>query len=225
VEEFEERMNLLADANSATPGRWVLMPRKGQPFLDPRDRRRAKVRRRRRRVFIGLVDVTGLALAMGLFPPFRMLLGVGVVLLVVLAAYCVVLLKIQADESRRARLARTARARYQRAYGAYGPDPYRTAVSMVVNGRANGNGNGHSNGNGNGHSKGNGNGHSNGNGHANGNGNGRHVVPEALAEFDVDEFDLRDGAITIIDDDVHVILRRSDEVDVEALRHTDAQAQ
>jgi hypothetical protein len=91
---------------------------------------------------------------------------------------------------------------------------------MVVNGRSNGNGNGyHANGNGNAYSNG------NGNGHSNGNGNGHRVLPQALAEFDVDEFDLRDGAITIIDDDVHVILRRSDEVDVDALRHTEAQAQ
>jgi hypothetical protein len=215
VEEFEERMNLLAEANKATPGRWVLMPRKGQPFLDPRDRRRAKIRRRRRQVFVGLVDVTGLALVMGLFPPFRMLLGVGGVLLVLLAAYCVLLLKIRAEESRRARLARTARARYQRAYGGYGPDPYRAAVSMVVNGRSNGNGNGH-HANGNGHAIGNC--HSNGNG----NGNGRQLLPEALAEFDVDEFDLRDGAITIIDDDVHVVLRRSDEIEVDVIREAEA---
>ena len=211
VEEFEERMNLLAEANRTTPGRWVLMPRKGQPFLDPRDRRRARVRRRRRQVFVGLVDVTGFALLMGLFPPFRVMLAVGAVLAVVLAAYCMVLLKIRADEERRARLARSARARYQRAYGSHGPDPYREAVAMVV-GREDGHGHPNGNGNGNGHH-----GNGNGNGHANGNGN-EHAALQDLGDFDLDQHALYDTGVTIIEDDVHVVLRRSDEIDLDALR-------
>src|SRR5206468_13043800 len=51
AEEFEERLNVLAEANKVTAGRWVLMPRQGRRFLGPEDRQRARVRRRRRAVF------------------------------------------------------------------------------------------------------------------------------------------------------------------------------
>src|SRR2546422_3781224 len=71
VEQFEERMNLLAEANRASPGRWVLVPKKGQRFLGPQDRQRARMRRRRRFLFVALLELIGLTLIMGLFQPLR----------------------------------------------------------------------------------------------------------------------------------------------------------
>jgi hypothetical protein len=67
-----------------------------------------------------------------------------------------------------------------------------------------------------------GSGHGGGNGHGNGNGNGRGRGDEVLEILD-DRYlpaarYLQDGGIQIMDEDVHVIVRRSDEVDVKALR-------
>jgi hypothetical protein len=188
VEDFEQRMNLLAEANKASPGRWVLVPRKGRRFLGHEDRQRARLRRRRKYVFLALLDLIGLTLLMGLFQPLRGMLVLTAFLGGVLILYVGMLLRFQSVE--RAQLERR-RAQVL----ADRPASY-----------ANGNGNG------------------NGNGHADGyasyapspNGNGHDLVvdegylPEARY--------LADGGIQIIDEDVHVIVRRSDEVDLQALR-------
>ena len=76
VEEFERKMSSLAEANNALPGRWVLMPRKGKRIMEPRERTRFRVRRRRRHIFMVLLEATLLTLLIGLFPPLhKMLLG------------------------------------------------------------------------------------------------------------------------------------------------------
>jgi hypothetical protein len=182
-------MNLLAEANRAAPGRWVLMPRKGQRFMGP-DRERARVRRRRRQVFMVLLEATGLTLLMGIFPPFRIMLwGTGLLTLVLLV-YMATLVKLRAEEQERARWYRRA-AQEQVAY-----------ASGYGNGYAAGNGNGYANG------------HANGDraGHAwngNGNGNGYHQEQERA--------DWQESGLRLVDDDVHVVVYRSDEIDTSSL--------
>jgi hypothetical protein len=175
VEEFEQRMNLLAEANKTAPGRWVLMPRKGQRFMGP-DRGRARLRRRRRQVFVVLLEGTGLTLIMGIFPPFRIMLWVTAMLAVVLLAYMAALVKLHADELERARMYRMAVGRHPSAtrHPAYG------------------NGNGY------------------GDRYGNGDVNGRRIVAPR-AEW-------HETGVRIIDEDVHVIVYRSDELDTTSLR-------
>jgi Flp pilus assembly protein TadB len=72
VEDFERRMELLAQAEvHGTSGRWIVTPRKGVRFLGPRERQQARVRARRRRVFVFLLEAIGLALLIGVVPPLR----------------------------------------------------------------------------------------------------------------------------------------------------------
>jgi hypothetical protein len=178
VEDFEQRMSLLAEANKVTPGRWVLVPKKGHRFLGPEDRQRARLRRRRKSVFVALLELTGLTLIMGLFQPLRSMLVLTALLCGVLVLYVVLLLRLRFAE-----------------------------LAQATTGRAT-----HANGNGNGY-------------HeypreprehvVNGNGNGQGVVDEGyLPAF---RYLLEDG-VQIMDEDVHVIVRRSDEVDLQALR-------
>jgi hypothetical protein len=197
VEEFERRMSLLAEANSSVPGRWVLMPRKGARLVGSRDRMRVRARRRRRQVFMALLEMTVLTLLMGLFPPFRVMLYATGALALVLLAYAALLVKIRERELARARV----RAAVERQPG-YRTAPARARVPVLASARyeaarrvGNGNGRVHAIGNGNGHASANGNGRTNGNGHGIGNGNG------AFADI------LREGGVEIIDDDVHVIVR------------------
>lgn len=174
VQEFEKRMSLLAEANRAAPGRWVLMPRKGQRFMGP-ERGRARVRRRRRQVFMVLLESTGLTLIMGIFPPFRIMLWVTVVLVFVLLAYMATLVWLRAEEAERDRM--YGMARYRAAYG-------------------NGNGNGY------------------GYGYAtrsatNGNGNGHRYVDTGAQWLE--------NGVRIVEDDCHVVVYRSDEIDTSSL--------
>jgi hypothetical protein len=178
VQEFEERMNLLAEANKAAPGRWVLMPRRGQRFMGP-ERQRARVRRRRRQVFMVLLESTGLTLIMGIFPPFRIMLWVTGILVFVLLAYMATLVKLHAEEAQSDRMYRMAR--YQAAYG-------------MENGNGNGYGYGYAT-------------RSATSGNSNGNG---HRYMDTGAEW------LENG-VRIVDDDCHVIVYRSDEIDTSSL--------
>jgi hypothetical protein len=170
VEEFEQKMSMLAEANKASAGRWVLMPRKGERFMGS-DRGTARARRRRRFVFIALLDLGALTLIIGLFPPFRpMLLGT-VVIAAVLLVYTAFLVKVRADEADRMRARRRMQLAAERA------DARTPSYAGSGSHSSNGNGNGHAD----------------------------------LAFF-------REGGVEIIDDDVHVIVRRSDEFDVSPLR-------
>jgi Flp pilus assembly protein TadB len=87
VNDFEHRMELLANAEvHGTTGRWIVTPRKGVRFLGPDDRRRARARDRRRKIFVALLELIVLTSLMGLVPPLRavwyLAAGLGAVLVV-----------------------------------------------------------------------------------------------------------------------------------------------
>jgi hypothetical protein len=221
VEAFEKKMDMLAETNGASPGRWVLVPRKGERFLGSRDRNRVRVRRRRRQIFSFLLESTGLTLLIGLFPPLRLMLVGTAVLGAIFVLYLGVLMKIKADEAMQVRLARARRnaalaaieqipaeAVRQAALAAgYGyqdqyADPYPNGLHYqrgyrTLNPAAHADGNG--NGTGNGHN-------------ANGNGNG-HSRTSVFAIQGAEE-QLLESGVRILDD-VHVVLRRRMETEQE----------
>jgi hypothetical protein len=212
VEDFEERMKLLAEANRSSPGRWVLVPRKGQRFLGPQDRQRARMRRRRRFVFVALLEVTALTFLMGMFQPLRSMWLATVFLAATLVVYIGMLLRLRAVEAARAERRRRMDS-YQR------PSSYSNGAAGYRNGHPADNGNGHA-AYGAGRQvvaaarSGNGNGDGNGNGHSHGYGSFESLDERYLPASRY----LSDGGIQIMDEDVHVIVRRSDEVDLQALR-------
>jgi hypothetical protein len=178
VEDFEQRMSLLAEANKATPGRWVLVPKKGHRFLGPQDRQRARLRRRRKSVFVALLELTGLTLIMGLFQPLRPMLLLTALLCGVIVLYVAMLLRLRSVELAQGA---TGRATYANGNG-IGYQEYPSEPRQHV---------------------------------VNGNGTGYGVVDEGyLPAFRY----LMEGGVQIMDEDVHVIVRRSDEVDLQALR-------
>jgi len=162
VEEFGRSLDLLAETQRRGPGRWVVMPRKGAPIRDFRDLSKARIRRRRRRILSGLAEVSGLFILMGLFPPLQGMLVPGVALLGLLLVYMVLLARVQAVESDRARAAAARRARAAEA------EPDLRAAAPVP----------------------------------------------ALAAVGAPTIDER----SFIEEDCHVIVRRSDEIDMEELR-------
>jgi hypothetical protein len=213
VEEFEKKMDMLAETNGVSSGRWVLVPRKGERFLGPRDRKRLRVRRRRRQVFSVLVEATGLTLLMGLFPPLRLMLVGTAVLSVVLLLYVALLVSIRAEEASKARMMRARRDAALAAFEQVPAEAVRRAALVAGYGRddryADAYPNGHHYLRGyhaalpNGH--GNGNGHSNGNGSRHGNGIG-HRRTSVFAIQGTEE-ELLESGVRILDD-VHVVLRR-----------------
>jgi hypothetical protein len=204
VEEFERKMDLLAETNKSSTGRWVLVPRKGERFMGSRDRKRMRVRRRRRAVFGFLVQATALTLLIGLFPPLRAMLVGTVILAILLVAYVGLLVRIRALERQRARIERIRRSRQPVEFERVPIEYPRHATA------SNGNGNGHGH-----HANGRVNGHVNG--HAsNGNGTG-HSLLNGHALGEVDDPLLGPG-ISIVEDDVHVIIRRPSQVDQDPAR-------
>jgi hypothetical protein len=205
VEDFEQKMNVLAEAHRAAPGRWVLMPRKGHRFMGP-DRQRARVKRRRRQVFMVLLEATGLTLIMGIFPPFRIMLWATAVLVFVLLAYMAALVSLRVEEVERARMRSTATGRddgpggygYEYEYEPAGYARARYESPARASSYGNGNGGGYAFRN-----------SSNGNGNGNGHGNGQ-GAPGGGAEW------LETG-VRVVDDDVHVVVYRSDEIDTSSL--------
>jgi hypothetical protein len=96
VNDFEHRMELLANAEvHGTTGRWIVTPRKGVRFLGPDDRRRARARDRRRKVFVILLELIALSFLMGLVPPLRQVWYVTAGLGVALLLYVWVLLSVK----------------------------------------------------------------------------------------------------------------------------------
>ena len=72
VEDFERRMELLAHAEAqGSEGRWIVTPRKGARFVGVAERRRARVRERRRKVLVFLLESIGLTFLIGLVPPLH----------------------------------------------------------------------------------------------------------------------------------------------------------
>jgi hypothetical protein len=65
-------MELLAYSEvHGTAGRWIVTPRKGVRFLGPQDRQRARVKARRRRVLVFLLEGLGISFLIGLVPPLH----------------------------------------------------------------------------------------------------------------------------------------------------------
>jgi hypothetical protein len=127
VEEFEQKMDFLAETNTTTRGRWVLTPRKGERFLGRSGRTRSRIRERRRQVLVLLLEATGLALLIGLFPPFHRILTAAAVLGGMLLVYSLLLIRIRSVESHRSQIRRTRAAALRRSayesYGRYGSMP------------------------------------------------------------------------------------------------------
>ncbi len=116
VEEFERKMEFLAHAEvNGTTGRWIVTPRKGARFIGDAQRRRARVRDRRRRVLVFLIEAIGVTFLMGLVPPLRVFWNLTVALAVLLGAYAWMLISLKhrtmADPSDVARNARVPRDR------------------------------------------------------------------------------------------------------------------
>ncbi len=116
VEDFERRMELLAHAEvHGTNGRWIVTPRKGVQFLGPQERRKARLRERRRRVFVFLSEGIGFTLLVGMVPPLRALWAVSAVLGALLATYIWLLLTIKHRAGHPHDAARAANAPVKRA--------------------------------------------------------------------------------------------------------------
>ena len=107
VEEFEHRMDLLAETDGSgasdraqeRDGRWVMSPRKGVHFMGPKARERARVLERRRKVLVGLAEVTALFFMIGLVPPLRGMWAIAGVSAFLLGVYCYALIRIKHMES------------------------------------------------------------------------------------------------------------------------------
>jgi hypothetical protein len=92
VEDFERKMELLAETGRHEDGRWIITPRKGTAFLGPDARAEARARERRRRVFVSIVESIGLTFLIGLVPPLRPMWAVTGILVAALGAYVWLLL-------------------------------------------------------------------------------------------------------------------------------------
>jgi hypothetical protein len=108
MKDFERNMDLLAETES--PGRWIVTPRKGTTFIGLRARAQARARERRRRVLIVLIESLVLTALIGLVPPLRAMWYATATLFVLLAGYVWALLtmKAQADAHDPARPRKTA---------------------------------------------------------------------------------------------------------------------
>jgi hypothetical protein len=97
VEDFGKNMDLLAHVEGRRHGRWIITPQKGLS-LDHRDRARAHVRERRRKVFVFLLEAIGLTFLVGLLPPLHVAWALTAVLGGLLVLYVWMLLAIKAKE-------------------------------------------------------------------------------------------------------------------------------
>jgi Flp pilus assembly protein TadB len=96
VEDFERRMELLAHAElQGSEGRWIVTPRKGARFVGAAERRRARLRERRRKVLVFLLESIGLTFLIGLVPPLHAVWGLTAVFAGLLVLYVWLLLSIK----------------------------------------------------------------------------------------------------------------------------------
>lgn len=96
VTEFERRMELLAYSEvQGTAGRWIVTPRKGMRFVGTAQRQQARVRERRRKVFVFLLETIGLTFLIGLVPPLRVIWLVSGGFAVLLFVYVWLLISIK----------------------------------------------------------------------------------------------------------------------------------
>jgi hypothetical protein len=114
VEEFERKMSMLEDANShPAPGRWVLTPKKDEWFMGSEERARHRVRDRRKRVFLVLLEAIAASLLIGAAPPLhRIWIATGLLVLALLG-YCALLVKLRGEEAAAARRRRALPRRRQ----------------------------------------------------------------------------------------------------------------
>ena len=95
MKDFERNMDLLAETES--PGRWIVTPRKGTTFIGLRARAQARARERRRRVLIVLIESLVLTALIGLVPPLRAMWYASAILLVLLGGYVWALIAMKAQ--------------------------------------------------------------------------------------------------------------------------------
>lgn len=164
---------MLAEANNRRPGRWVIMPRRGERFMGPRGRARTRVRQRRRQVFAVLVESGGLALLIGLFPPLHAMLYLAATVFGLLLVYSALLVRIRMMEATRVELTRLRRARALAEGRTWPSRPaaVRAGERVLAGGR---------------------------------------IVVRKASPFE--------DALAAIAEDVHVVVHRSDELDLSALR-------
>lgn len=106
MKDFERNMDLLAETES--PGRWIVTPRKGTTFIGMRARAQARARERRRRVLIVLIESLVLTALIGLVPPLRAMWYATATLAVLLSGYVWALLTMKAQAQDPARPRETA---------------------------------------------------------------------------------------------------------------------
>ncbi len=102
IEGFEHDMEVLADTESPQ-GRWIVVPKKGTPFLGSRRRKMARTRERRRRVFVFLLESIGITLLIGAVPPLREMWMLTFLLTGLLVAYVFLLISLRNVENPRAK--------------------------------------------------------------------------------------------------------------------------
>ena len=130
VADFERRMEFLAHAEvNGTTGRWIVTPRKGARFIGDAERRRARLRDRRRRVLVFLLESIGVTFLMGMVPPLRVVWNLTLVLAVLLGAYVWMLISIKhrsaetpTDTVRNARVPEDRAAAFAARYVIEGPN-------------------------------------------------------------------------------------------------------
>jgi len=95
VNDFERRMELLAQTEMNASGRWIVTPRKGTPFVGTVERQRSRARGRRKQVFTFLLESIGISFLIGLVPPLRVMWDVTMVLGVLMGLYVWLLLAVK----------------------------------------------------------------------------------------------------------------------------------
>jgi hypothetical protein len=95
VEDFERHMDLLAETDGGGPGRWIVTPQKGVPFMGPRARAQARARERRRQVLVFLGECIGFSFLIGLVPPLRPMWYVSGAFIALLGVYVWLLLSMK----------------------------------------------------------------------------------------------------------------------------------
>jgi hypothetical protein len=137
MKDFERNMDMLAETES--PGRWIVTPRKGTTFIGLRARAQARARERRRRVLMVLVESLVLTALIGLVPPLRAMWYATATLLVLLGSYVWALLTMKAradahDPARPRETAATAPATPRPARQRYAADASNRTTRRSFNG-------------------------------------------------------------------------------------------
>ena len=137
MKDFERNMDMLAETES--PGRWIVTPRKGTTFIGLRARAQARARERRRRVLVVLIESLVLTALIGLVPPLRAMWYATATLLVLLASYVWALLSMKArvdahDPARPRETAATAPASPRPARQRYASDASNRTARRSFNG-------------------------------------------------------------------------------------------